>query len=86
MRPLVRSYGVISTVTRSPAKMRILFIRILPERWASIIWPLSNFTRNVPAGKHSSTTPLTAMKPFLLTEISPVLGAFLGINGVCGLV
>ena len=31
IRPLVRSYGVISTVTRSPASIRIRFFFILPE-------------------------------------------------------
>ena len=34
--PLVRSYGDISTVTLSPGKMRIKFIRNLPEITAKI--------------------------------------------------
>ena len=36
MRPRVRSYGDISTVTLSPGRMRMKFIRSLPEIWAKI--------------------------------------------------
>jgi hypothetical protein len=36
MRPLERSYGEISTVTLSPGKIRMKFIRSLPEMCAAI--------------------------------------------------
>src|ERR1700722_19801913 len=57
MRPRLKSYGVISTCTRSPGRMRILCIRILPELWASTLWPFSNSTRNIAFGSGSITVP-----------------------------
>src|SRR5690349_24633108 len=57
MRPLVRSYGVISTKTLSPASTRIRFLRILPAVWAMISCPFSSFTRKVALGSNSLTVP-----------------------------
>src|SRR5689334_5523959 len=73
MRPLLRSYGVISTVTRSPASTRMRFLRILPEVWARIVWSLSSFTRNIALGSNSSTTPLNSIRSSL--AIRPPVGA-----------
>src|SRR3954447_11912867 len=61
MRPLLRSYGVISTLTRSPASTRIRFLRILPLVWARIECSLSNFTRNMALGRSSITVPLNSI-------------------------
>jgi hypothetical protein len=33
------------------------WVRILPERWASTLWPWSSWTRNVPLGSASATVP-----------------------------
>src|SRR5271166_5011682 len=57
MRPLVRSYGVISTRTLSPASTRMRFLRILPAVWAMISWSFSSLTRNVAFGSSSTTNP-----------------------------
>src|SRR6186713_2737853 len=35
IRPRVRSYGDSSTLTLSPGRIRMKFMRILPETWAS---------------------------------------------------
>ena len=35
IRPRLRSYGLSSTATRSPGKMRMKFLRILPETWVN---------------------------------------------------
>src|SRR5437763_8828823 len=57
MRPLVRSYGVISTRTWSPASTRMRFLRIRPAVWAMISCSFSSLTRNVAFGSSSVTTP-----------------------------
>src|SRR3954452_18162919 len=57
MRPLVRSYGVISTSTSSPVSTRIRFLRILPAVWPRTSWPFSSFTRNIALGNSSTTCP-----------------------------
>src|SRR5271166_60836 len=57
MRPLVRSYGVISTRTLSPASTRMRFLRILPAVWAIISWSFSSLTRKVALGSNSTTNP-----------------------------
>src|SRR5690349_14691598 len=51
MRPRVRSYGVISTCTRSPGRMRIRCMRSLPLECARTLWPLSSVTRNMAFGR-----------------------------------
>src|SRR5215510_2496846 len=57
MRPLVRSYGVISTSTLSPASTRMRFLRMRPAVWAMISCSFSSLTRNVAFGSSSVTTP-----------------------------
>src|SRR6185312_11073459 len=57
MRPLVRSYGVISTRTLSPASTLMRFLRIRPAVWAMISCSFSSFTLNVALGSSSVTTP-----------------------------
>src|SRR6476661_6498992 len=57
MRPLVRSYGVISTNTSSPVSTRMRFLRILPAVWPRTSWPFSSFTRNIALGRSSTTCP-----------------------------
>src|SRR5580704_5966772 len=61
MRPRLRSYGVISTWTLSPGRMRIRCIRILPELCASTLWPFSSSTRNMALGNGSTTVPSSTM-------------------------
>lgn len=64
MRPLFRSYGDISTVTRSPGRMRMKFIRIFPETWARTLWPFSNSTRNMAFGRASVTFACSLIESF----------------------
>ncbi len=61
MRPRLRSYGLISTWTRSPGSTRIRCIRIFPELWARTSWPLSVLTRNVAFLRDSVTVPSSRM-------------------------
>src|SRR5688572_23314696 len=61
MRPRVRSYGDSSTFTRSPGRMRMKFMRILPLTCASTRWPLSSSTRNIAFGSGSTTVPSTSI-------------------------
>ena len=78
-----RSYGEISTVTLSPGRMRIQFIRIRPDTCASTSCPFSSATRNMAFGSASLTVASTrigssfAMLPFLLRavrqDLRPVL-------------
>src|SRR5690606_29840004 len=65
IRPFVRSYGVISTFTRSPARTRMRFLRILPEVCASTSWLLSSFTRNIALGSSSVTVPENSIRSSL---------------------
>ena len=57
IRPLVRSYGVISTCTFSPIPTQIRFLRILPETVAVTVCPFSSCTENIVFGILSKTTP-----------------------------
>src|SRR5262245_50373785 len=57
MRHLVRSSGVISTSTLSPASTRMRFLRMRPAVWAMISCSFSSLTRNVAFGSSSVTTP-----------------------------
>ena len=68
--PRVRSYGDSSTRTLSPGRIRIKFIRILPEAWASTRCPFANSTRNIALGKFSFTTPSTSIESFLAISCS----------------
>src|ERR1700691_1622020 len=57
MRPLARSYGVISTSTLSPASTRMRFLRMRPAVCAMISCSFSSLTRKVAFGSSSVTTP-----------------------------
>src|SRR3954449_1089351 len=57
MRARSRSYGLSSTRTRSPGRMRMRKRRILPATCPSTSWPLSSFTRNIAFGSASTTSP-----------------------------
>src|ERR1700722_17924817 len=59
MRPRVMSYGVISTWTLSPGRMRMRCMRIFPELCARTVYPFSNSTRNMALGRGSTTVPST---------------------------
>src|SRR5678815_4770863 len=59
MRPRVRSYGDSSTVTLSPGRILMKFIRILPEMCARTRCPFSSSTRNIAFGSGSMTVPST---------------------------
>src|SRR5262245_34893471 len=66
IRPRVRSYGDSSTLTLSPGRIRMKFIRILPDTWASTLWPLSSSTRNIALGSGSTTVPSTSIASSLV--------------------
>src|SRR5215472_1553549 len=59
MRPLLRSYGDRETVTVSPGRMRMKFLRILPAMWAMISCPLSSRTLNWVLARAATTFPCT---------------------------
>src|SRR5262252_5932990 len=61
MRPRVRSYGESSTATLSPARMRMKFLRILPETCARTWCLFSSSTRNIAFGSGSITVAITSM-------------------------
>src|SRR5262245_5834352 len=42
------------------------FIRILPDTWASTLWPLSSSTRNIALGSGSTTVPSTSIASSLV--------------------
>ena len=58
MRPLSKSYGVISTRTFSPTLTQMRNLRILPHTVAKISCPFSKRTRNIVFGNLSITVPL----------------------------
>jgi hypothetical protein len=60
-RPRVRSYGVTSTITLSPGRIRILLTRNLPAMCAKIICPDSICTRKTALGRVSTTLPSSSM-------------------------
>src|SRR5690606_4464504 len=70
--PRVKSYGDNSTVTLSPGKMRMLWIRILPDTCAITVCPLSSSTTNFVLGKISLTFASTSIKSSLAI-ITPLL-------------
>src|SRR4030095_13085858 len=61
IRPRVRSYGDSSTFTRSPGRMRMKFMRILPVTCARSLCPFSSSTRNIALGSGSTTVPSTSI-------------------------
>src|SRR5258706_7153926 len=71
MRPRVKSYGESSTATLSPAKIRIKFLRILPETCARTWCLFSSSTRNIAFGSGSITVAMTSMASSLEFPESP---------------
>src|SRR5439155_7927605 len=61
MRPRVKSYGESSTATLSPARIRMKFLRILPETCARTWCLFSSSTRNIAFGSGSITVAMTSM-------------------------
>src|SRR5918911_429684 len=57
MRARLRSYGLSSTRTRSPGRMRMRKRRILPATCPRTSWPLSSCTLNIAFGSASTTSP-----------------------------
>ena len=60
IRPLDRSYGVISTSTLSPASTRMRNFRIFPAIRAMISWSFSRRTKNIALGNFSITVPVNS--------------------------
>src|SRR5438270_2088170 len=71
MRPRVRSYGDNSTATLSPARIRMKFLRILPETCARTWCLFSSSTRNIALGSGSITVAMTSMASSLEFPESP---------------
>src|SRR5437870_6924875 len=71
MRPRVKSYGESSTATLSPARMRMKFLRILPETCARTWCLFSSSTRNMAFGSGSITVAMTSMASSLEFPESP---------------
>src|SRR6266436_10203453 len=71
MRPRVKSYGDSSTATLSPAKIRMKFLRILPETCARTWCLFSSSTRNIAFGSGSITVAMTSMASSLEFPESP---------------
>ncbi len=61
MRPLVKSYGDISTETLSPFMILIRFRRSLPAIVARTVFPTSSSMENIPALNFSTTLPITSI-------------------------
>src|SRR6266436_2360460 len=62
IRPRFKSYGDNSTKTRSPGRIRIKCLRILPEMCASTwCWLSSSSTRNIAFGSVSRTLAMTSI-------------------------
>src|SRR5215471_12885795 len=80
MRPRVKSYGESSTATLSPARMRIKFLRILPETCARTWCLFSSSTRNMALGNGSMTVAMTSMASSLGFPESPLSPFFLSSN------
>src|SRR6185436_6967827 len=71
IRPRVRSYGDSSTLTRSPGRIRMKFMRILPLTCASTRCPLSSSTRNIAFGSGSTTVPSTSIASSFGMGVTP---------------
>src|ERR1700691_5343773 len=81
MRPRVMSYGVISTWTLSPGRIRMRCMRIFPELCARTVYPFSNSTRNMALGRGSTTVPSTVnASSFGLLRFSLLKTALLGVQ------
>src|ERR1700684_877818 len=81
MRPRVMSYGVISTWTLSPGRMRLRCIRIFPELCARTVYPFSNSTRNMALGRGSTTVPSTVnASSFGLLRFSLLVTSLQGVQ------
>src|SRR5579883_1070270 len=61
MRPLVRSYGEISSETRSPFMILMRLRRSRPAMVARMVLPASSSTENIPALNFSTTLPITSI-------------------------
>src|SRR6201987_448550 len=70
IRPRFRSYGESSTATLSPGRMRIKFLRILPETCAKTWCLFCNSTQNIAFGSGSITTAITSIASSLLIDSS----------------
>ena len=57
----VRSYGLSSTATRSPGRIRMKFFRIRPETCASTWCLFSSSTLNIAFGNVSTTVAITSI-------------------------
>src|SRR3954471_14810520 len=69
MRPLVRSYGDSSTFTRSPGRMRMKCLRILPETMPRIsLSELSSLSLNMALGNACETVASISMGSDLATN------------------
>src|SRR5262249_41953405 len=71
IRPRVRSYGDSSTRTLSPGRMRMKFLRILPEMWARTWCLFSSSTLNIALGSGSTTVAMTSMASSLGIALRP---------------
>src|SRR5713226_5878868 len=71
IRPRVKSYGESSTATLSPARIRMKFLRILPETCARTWCLFSSSTRNIAFGSGSMTVAMTSMASSLGFPESP---------------
>src|SRR5271155_232286 len=61
MRPRVKSYGLSSTATRSPGRMRMKFFRMRPDTCASTWCLFSSSTLNMAFGRVSTTVAITSI-------------------------
>ena len=48
------------------------FMRILPDTWASTLWPFSSSTRNIALGSGSTTVPSTSIASSLAMARGPL--------------
>src|SRR5215467_518246 len=80
MRPRVRSYGESSTATLSPARIRMKFLRILPETCAKTWCLFSSSTRNMAFGNGSITVAMTSMASSFGFPESPLSPFFFSSN------
>src|SRR5919106_6031483 len=71
MRPRLRSYGLSSTRTVSPGRMRMKFWRSFPEMWASTSCPFSSRTLNMALGRGVTTSPSTSIASFFAKRYAP---------------
>ena len=70
MRPRVKSYGDICTVTLSPGRIRMKFMRNFPEMVAKILCPFPMSTWNIALGSASMTVPSSSITSSLAKQIT----------------